>query len=1085
MPSGTADLNLLFGIMAVQNDFVSRDALIEAMGAWVLDKSKSLGGILVERRHLSSERHVLLRALVAEHVKAHHDDPQRSLAAVPSASSIRQQLDPIADPDVQASLAIVGSGHLPDPDATTPEVRPEPGIRYRILRPHAKGGLGEVFVAEDVELHREVALKEIQTVHAQDAASRGRFLLEAEVTGRLEHPGIVPVYGLGQYADGRPFYAMRFIHGDNLKEAIRRFHEAESPARDPGERRLALRQLLGRFVDVCNAVAYAHSRGVLHRDLKPGNIMLGKYGETLVVDWGLAKAVGSRQQAAGSEEAAEPTLRPSSGSGVAATQLGFAIGTPAYMSPEQAAGQLDKLGPPSDIYSLGATLYALLTGQAPFREGDAGAVLQKVRNGEIVPPRRISSEIDAPLEAICLKAMALDPGRRYASAAELAEDIEHWLADEPVTAWPEPAVVRMQRWVRHHRVLVTSAAATLLVATVSLVVGVLLISVAYENERTARQDAQTAEAKAVAASETAEKRRIEAENNLKEAETQRARADANFAKAMAAVNDYLTHVSETELLQNPGMQPLRRDLLVSALKFYQDFLKERENDSTVQTAVAAAFLRVRKIYSEIGETVEARKAAEEAFKRYEALVTSHPEDASLQSGLAECHFWKGDYPMAIAIGKALVASQPSNVRYRRQLADVYNSLAIDQDRKGQRESALKSHELALAIREELVHENPESAEDRSELSATLNNIGVILAKTGRTADAITMYRRSVEHEQVAYSKSPSVIKFGRGLALSLGNIGSQEQSLEHSAEAIKAYEQALDVRRRLMRDNPAVMSLRRDFYQVCYALANAYRKGGKFAEAAQVSRDGLLIFEQLEDKTLDDWSFLAALRARCAEAVALGHGALTDAQKVEQERLRDQAIEALRQAVDRGYVALDYLKKNNDWSALRQRDDFKALVERMEQMAKARDLTGRSVNAPTGEEKDRLAAEALALREKLAKEHPNVLSHQADLAASQYSLGLAYTDLGAYEKASPLLKQALAARERLAKQEPKNAFYGADLAWTHLALGTLAWKTGKHAEAERAWKTAFEGLESVLRGGASETFRSQLANACLRVGEVY
>src|SRR4030095_1034706 len=139
----------------------------------------------------------------------------------------------------------------------------------------------------DAELHREVALKQILDHHADDATSRQRFLLEAEITGGLEHPGIVPVYGLGSYGDGRPYYAMRFIRGDSLKEAITRFHQADSETRDPGQRMLALRKLLGRFIDVCNAMAYAHSRGVLHRDLKPGNIMLGKYGETLVVAWGL------------------------------------------------------------------------------------------------------------------------------------------------------------------------------------------------------------------------------------------------------------------------------------------------------------------------------------------------------------------------------------------------------------------------------------------------------------------------------------------------------------------------------------------------------------------------------------------------------------------------------------------------------------------------------------------------------------------------------------------------------------------------------------------------------------------------------
>jgi serine/threonine protein kinase len=206
---------------------------------------------------------------------------------------------------------------------------------------------------------------------------------------------------------------------------------------------------------------------VIHRDLKPANVMLGKYGETLVVDWGLAKVLG--QAAAEVSEG----LVGSGESGL--TQAGRALGTPAYMSPEQAAGRLDQVGPRSDVYSLGATLYCLLTGQAPFTETDVAAVLGRVQKGDFAPPRQVKPGVPAALEAVCLKAMALAPEDRYATPRELAEEVEQWLADEPVTAHREPWRVRAGRWGRRHPAVVAGTTALLLAALAAVSIGGLLL----------------------------------------------------------------------------------------------------------------------------------------------------------------------------------------------------------------------------------------------------------------------------------------------------------------------------------------------------------------------------------------------------------------------------------------------------------------------------------------------------------------------------------------------------------------------------------------------------------------------------------
>jgi WD40 repeat protein/tRNA A-37 threonylcarbamoyl transferase component Bud32 len=498
MSRASADHNLLFSLLALQNNLIAPAAIVAAFHTWTCDKSRPMGEIFVEQGAIDAAQRELLGLLVDAHLRKHGGDVEQSLAALGSAGVLRRDLEAIADPDLSASLAYVHSTPELDPDATrpyspgpeTPGQGPQtPGQRYKILRFHARGGLGEVFVASDEELHREVALKQIQVAHADDPDSRSRFVVEAEITGGLEHPGIVPVYGLGHYTNGRPYYAMRFIKGESLRESIRQFHQAEQPGRDPGARSLELRQLLRRFLDVCNAVAYAHSRGVLHRDLKPSNVMLGAYGETLVVDWGLAKVIG-RADGAGSEL----TLRPSSGSDVQATRAGVAIGTLSYMSPEQARGDLEKLGPATDVYSLGATLYHVLTGRAPFGapgrapfgEGDVAEILARVIVGDFPRLRQVRSNIPAALEAICLKAMMREPQDRYATPRGLADDVEHWLADEPVSAWREPLAMRLRRWGRRHRTSVAVAAGLLIVAAL----GVYIAQLRVERQKTATALAQ-------------------------------------------------------------------------------------------------------------------------------------------------------------------------------------------------------------------------------------------------------------------------------------------------------------------------------------------------------------------------------------------------------------------------------------------------------------------------------------------------------------------------------------------------------------------------------------------------------------------
>lgn len=460
-----ANREILFGLLAAQLQFVPRSAIVDAVRDWLQDQRKSVGEILIKKGVLQLDQRELLDSLTNEQIKKKWGDIVQSIADLSSVTQLLADLQSLKAVELKQSLETiiitrqsVQGAKREGSDAT----------RFKILRPdkpEAKGGIGEVYLARDEELGREVALKQIQPQNANNEEIKSSFVQEAEITGSLEHPSIVPVYGLGYYGDGKPYYAMRFIRGNNLTYAIDRYHDPKRVI-TAEERSLEFRQLLGRFIDICQAIEYAHSRGVLHRDLKPGNIMLGKYGETLVVDWGLAKIRGRQDK---SISTGEVTLVPASGLSSAPTELGSIKGTPQYMSPEQADGRLHELGPATDVYSLGATLYHLLTGKPPVERKAVSKVLADVSAGNWIPVLKLKPNVAPAIAAVCEKAMSRHSKDRYGSAALLAQDVEKWLADEPVSAYPEPLRVRMLRWVRKHQTVVgigTSLAAALTIGAI-------------------------------------------------------------------------------------------------------------------------------------------------------------------------------------------------------------------------------------------------------------------------------------------------------------------------------------------------------------------------------------------------------------------------------------------------------------------------------------------------------------------------------------------------------------------------------------------------------------------------------------------
>lgn len=684
----------------------------------------------------------LIEALFASRTTAADatvDAPPRSPADAATSSN------PLVESTVRDGQTTTAHGE-DHPDAPRDEPSPSwSASRFEVGRFHDAGMLGEVFIARDLELNRDVALKVMRERTARHAVNRKQFVLEGMVTGGLEHPGIVPVYSLGTREDGRRFYAMRFIQGPSLRDGLKRLHgAADAPPLAPGEERPTLPRLLRHFIAACHAVAYAHSRGVLHRDLKPEHVLLGPFGETLVVDWGLAIPI---------PRAAAPGAALEFPAGAEAiARDGGVVGTLAFMSPEQALGVQGSLDGRGDVYSLGAILYALLTGRAPIQGGEFATMLSRARRGEFPPPREVARGVPPALEAICLKAMAHAPSDRYATAAELARDVERWLDDEPTVAYPEPIAARVGRSLRRHR----TAAVGGVVAMLCTLAGLVALNV-----QMADANARLADANAVIRRE-----RDRAEVARGDAVAAAAQREANFNASLNAINGYLRRIGSGDIPNAPGTTALRGDIANVTARLLDTLWEQEPADAEVRYMAGRAYREHANIlrllahptddsYRRAVELLRGAAAAKPRERRYRDYLAETLRDAAGRHKLANRP--DAAAPLlaeAVELTTRLRAERPDEPNYARSDARGLIALAENLTLIGSFEEARAHAERALALMRPLADGDAPGPTDRLEVVAFLCVLGGTLVEAGRPAEAAPALYESIDRAGAAMAAAP-------------------------------------------------------------------------------------------------------------------------------------------------------------------------------------------------------------------------------------------------------------------------------------------------------------------------------------------
>ncbi len=489
---------LRFGLIAVKLGWISDVQLEQARTTWMAQRQQSLAEIIeglgwISAPQVARIRHLLVRdfaenpnsdrvasgaagdaELIEIEGKARVSKTERTTTTMTGTDECNLD-DSAADFDFDFDSRLDGDGE--DHGEIEHESSWRPAIpadsRYQLGRLYAEGGLSRVWIAHDSNLHRKVALKQIRIEHSENPKACRRFRNEAQITGQLEHPNIVPVYEFCPAGEkSAHYYTMRLVKGKTLRKACDEFHASLSAGI---HRHLDRVRLLQAFVSVCQAIAYANSRGVIHRDIKPENIVLGKFGEVVVLDWGLAKTIGPAEEADDSHDSTSQNVILANNHSSEQTAEGVVLGTPAYMAPEQARPELGSVDDRTDVNGLGSTLFVILTGVPPHQGKSVKATLEHVATLPVRRARDVSRFVPLALDAICAKATAFHPRDRYANAADIASDVQRYLADEPISVYEDTSLTKARRWIERNRVKFLIGMSILPMITLALAVWCLLL----------------------------------------------------------------------------------------------------------------------------------------------------------------------------------------------------------------------------------------------------------------------------------------------------------------------------------------------------------------------------------------------------------------------------------------------------------------------------------------------------------------------------------------------------------------------------------------------------------------------------------